>query len=74
MIHVVGKFIDWLLPERALRRYVLEEVKDELKRQQTRYDQLEQRLNLLEARYASDCCFRTNCRYRINQFQIDDKT
>ncbi len=70
MITIVGKFVDWLLPERAARRSIIDELRQEVDRLVERNNKLESRLDVLEERIAKDSCFRYDCMLRISINQL----
>lgn len=69
MTTIIGKFIDWLLPERAGRIALIEQLVEDNERLRQKLTELEERyekrISALEEKTAKDSCFRYDCLHRI---------
>lgn len=69
MTTIIGKFIDWLLPERAGRIALIEQLVEDNERLRQKLTELEERYEkrffALEQKYAKDSCFRYDCNHRL---------
>lgn len=70
MITIISKFVDWLLPERATRRSIIDELRQEIDRLVERNNKLESRFDDLEQKIAKDSCFRYDCKLRVSINQL----
>ena len=73
MFEVIGKFLNWLLPERQARKYILEELRIEVSRlteqltaERERISNYEERIKKLEERFEKESCLRFGCKHRLS--------
>lgn len=73
MFEVIGKFLNWLLPERQARKYILDELRVEVSRlteqltaERTRISNYEERIKKLEERFEKESCLRFGCKHRLS--------
>ena len=81
MLEVLNKFLNWLLPERATRRYILDELRTEVTRlteqlsvERQRIESYEERIKKLEERFEKESCLRFGCKHRLsfNELQASE--
>ena len=81
MFEVINKFLNWLLPERATRRYILDELRTEVTRlteqlsaERQRIESYEERIKKLEERFEKESCLRFGCKHRLsfNELQASE--
>ena len=77
MKEIVTKLLDWILPERGVKKYILDELRKEVERlneviksDTVEYEKLEQRIQKLEVRFAKESCLRFACRHRLSIDQL----
>lgn len=77
MKEIITKLLDWFLPERGVKRYLLDEYRKEVERlneviknDSVRYEKLEERIQKLEERFAKESCLRFACRHRLSIDQL----
>ena len=77
MKEVITKLLDWILPERGVKRYLLDEYRKEVERlneviksDSIKYEKLEERIQKLEVRFAKESCLRFACRHRLGIDQL----
>lgn len=73
MFEVISKFLNWLLPERQARKYILDELRIEVSRlteqltaERTRISIYEERIKKLEERFEKESCLRFACKHRLS--------
>lgn len=73
MFEVINKFLNWLLPERQARKYILDELRIEVSRlteqltaERTRISNYEERIKKLEERFEKESCLRFACKHRLS--------
>lgn len=73
MFEIVGKFLNWLLPERQARKYILDELRIEVSRlteqltaERERISNYEERIKKLEERFEKESCLRFACKHRLS--------
>ena len=74
---IITKLLDWILPERGVKKYILDELRKEVERlneviksDTVEYEKLEQRIQKLEVRFAKESCLRFACRHRLGIDQL----
>ena len=81
MFEVINKFLNWLLPDRATRRYILDELRTEVTRlteqlsvERQRIESYEERIKKLEERFEKESCLRFGCKHRLsfNELQASE--
>ena len=77
MREVITKLLDWVLPERGVKKYMLDEMRKEIARlnkvieeHYAEREKLEQRIQKLEARFEKESCLRFACRHRLSIDQL----
>lgn len=77
MKEIITKLLNWVLPERGLRRYILDELRQEverlnevIKKDSAEYEKLEGRIQKLEVRFAKESCLRFACKHRLSIDQL----
>lgn len=73
MFEVISKFLNWLLPERQARKYILDELRIEVTRlteqltaERERISNYEERIKKLEERFEKESCLRFACKHRLS--------
>ena len=81
MFEVISKFLNWLLPERQARKYILDELRIEVSRlteqltaERERTSNYEERIKKLEERFEKESCLRFGCKHRLsfNELQASE--
>lgn len=81
MFEVISKFLNWLLPERQARKYILDELRIEVSRlteqltaERERISNYEERIKKLEERFEKESCLRFGCKHRLsfNELQASE--
>ena len=72
MREIVTKLLDWVLPERGAKKYILDELRKEIDRltetlnqERERANRNEERLQKLEIRFTKESCLRFSCKHRL---------
>ena len=73
MKEIVTKLLDWILPERGVRKSLFDELRNEINRltetlnkERERANRNEERLQKLEVRFAKESCLRFSCKHRLS--------
>lgn len=73
MREIVTKLLDWFLPERGVKKYMLDELRKEItrlnnviKEHYAEREKLEERIQKLEIRFEKESCLRFACRHRLS--------
>lgn len=77
MKEIVTKLLDWFLPERGVKKYMLDELRSEITRlndiirkHYEEREKLEERIQKLEVRFEKESCLRFACRHRLSIDQL----
>ena len=72
MKEIVTKLLDWILPERGVRKSLFDELRNEINRltetlnqERERANRNEERLQKLEVRFTKESCLRFACKHRL---------
>lgn len=66
MINVLNKIIDFILPNRATMKGVIDELVKRCERSEAENEKNKIRLDELEKKIETDTCYRRDCKYRVN--------
>lgn len=77
MREIATKILDWILPERGIKRYLLEELRKEVDRltearreDYKEYGKMDERIHSLEKRFERESCLRLACRHRLTLSEL----
>lgn len=70
MINILNKIVDFILPNRATMKGVIEELIKRCERAEAENVKNEKRIDALEKKIEEDACYRGNCNFRININQL----